>query len=147
MLQLMDKKTTVEDNIVMSQIVHDSGILSAASVLLGLPGETKEEMEATLRLMKKIKTDIFDVNSFVPLPGALLYDSMSEEDKARIDWSKVAMKSFDNYFCSNVSNDDFKRYLTEAYEITNKLHRKTMLRYFTMMPCNYLGRVFRKLAG
>jgi len=147
LLKLMDKKTTVEDNIVKSQMVHDSGILSAASVLLGLPGETREEMEATLRLMKKVKTDIFDVNSFVPLPGALLYDSMSEEDRARIDWGKVAMKSFDNYVYSNASSDDFKRYLTEAYEITNKLHRKTLLRYIARMPLNYLGKVFGKISA
>lgn len=147
LLKLMDKKMTVEDNIVKSQMVHDSGILSASSVLFGLPGETKEEMEATLRLIKRVKTDIFDVNSFVPLPGAPLYDSMTEEDKAKIDWGKMAMKSFDNYIFSNVSSDDFKRYLTEAYEITNKLHTKTLIRYITRMPFNYLGRVFRKLAG
>ncbi len=147
MLGLMDKKMTIEDYMVKSQMVHDSGILSAASVLMGLPGETREEMEATLELMKKVKNDVFDVNSFVPLPGSLLYDSMSEEDRAKVDWGKVAMKSFNNYIFSDVSSDDFKLYLTEAYKIADKLHRKTMLRYLARMPFNYLGRVFKKLAG
>jgi len=72
---------------------------------------------------------------------------MTEEDKAKIDWGKMAMKSFNNYIFSNVSSDDFKRYLTEAYEITNKLQTKTLIRYIARMPFNYLGRVFRKLAG
>jgi radical SAM superfamily enzyme YgiQ (UPF0313 family) len=147
LLKLMDKKTTVEDNILKSQMVRDSGIPSASSVLFGLPGETKEEMQATLRLMKKVQTDILDVNSFVPLPGTLLYDSMAEEDRAKLDWGKMAWKSFDNYVFSNVSNDDFNRYITEAYEIANKLHTKTLIRYISRMPFNYLGRVFRKIAG
>lgn len=147
LLRLMNKKMTVEDNIVKSQMVHDSGILSASSVLLGLPGETREEMEATLRLMKEVKTDIFDVNSFVPLPGSPLYDSLTEQDKAKVDWGKMAYKSFDNYVFSNVSSDDFKRYLTEAYEIANKLHRKTLMRYIARVPIDYLGRVFRKIGG
>jgi len=145
LLKLMDKKMTVEDNIKMSQMVYDSGIFSAASILLGLPGESKEEMEATLKLMKSVKTDVFDVNSYVPLPGTTLYDSMSEEDKEKIDWGKVAMKSFDNYFLTGVSRDDFKRYLSEAYEITNKLHRKTLIRYMVKMPFNFISGLFKRL--
>ncbi len=145
LLKLMDKKMAVEDNIKMSKMVYDSGILSATSILLGLPGETREEMEATLKLMREVKTDIFDINSYVPLPGTPLYDSMSEEDKEKIDWGKVAMKSLDNYFLTSVSREDFERYLSEASEIANKLHRKTLIRYIAGMPLRFMGGVFKKL--
>ena len=144
-LKLMDKQMTVEDNIKMSKIVHNSGIPSAASILLGLPGESREEMEATLRAMREIKADILDINSYVPLPGAPLYDSMSEEDKEKIDWGKVALKSLDNYFLTSVSRDEFERYLYEAYAIANNLYRKTVIRYMARAPLRFMDRVFTKL--
>ena len=125
-MKAIDKKITVEQIIKVSKMVHNSGIPSVTSVLLGLPDERKEDMEETLKLMKKIKTDFFDVNSYIPLPGTPLYDSMSEEDKKNIDWRKAAYKSFDNYFSKSISRDDFKRCRSEAYEIANNVRKKLL---------------------
>jgi anaerobic magnesium-protoporphyrin IX monomethyl ester cyclase len=127
-LKSIDKKITVAQIIEVSRMINNSGIPSATSVLMGLPDEDKEDIEDTLKLMKKIKTEIFDVNSYIPLPGTPLYDSMSEEDKKNIDWRKVAYKSFDNNFSKRISPDDFRRYMTEAYKIANKARRKTVVR-------------------
>ncbi len=123
-LKAIDKKITVEKIIKVSKMVHDSGIPTVTSILLGLPDEGKEDMQETLKLMEEIRTDFFDVNSYIPLPGTPLYDSMSEEDKKNIDWRKVAYKSFDNYFSKSISHDDFKRYMSEAYEIANNVRKK-----------------------
>jgi radical SAM superfamily enzyme YgiQ (UPF0313 family) len=128
-LKAINKKTTVEQIIRVSEMVYNSGIPSVTSILLGLPGEGKEDMEETLKLMGTIKTDIFDVNSYVPLPGSQLYDSMSEEDKKNIDWRKVAYKSFENYFSRSISHDDLKRCLSQAYEIANNVREKTIVRF------------------
>jgi radical SAM superfamily enzyme YgiQ (UPF0313 family) len=125
-LKAIDKKTTVEQIIRVSEMVYDSGIFTATSVIMGLPYETKEDMEATLKLMKRVKTNILDVNSYTPLPGTPLWDSMSEEDKKNIDWRKVALKSLDNYFSKTMSVDDFRRYLSEAYEIARDVWEKTL---------------------
>ncbi len=123
-LKAINKKITVEQIIKVSEMVYDSGIPAVTSVLLGLPDETREDMEATLKLMKKVRTDLFDVNSYTPLPGTLLYDSMSEEDKKNIDWRKVSLKSLDGYFSKTMSYDDFQRYRAEAYDIANNVRNK-----------------------
>jgi anaerobic magnesium-protoporphyrin IX monomethyl ester cyclase len=128
-LKAINKNTTVKQIIKVSEMVYDSGIQSVTSVLLGLPNEGKEDMEATLKLMATIKTDIFDVNSYVPLPGSPLWDSMTEDEKKNIDWRKTAYKSYDNYFSKNVSHDDLKRYLSQAYEIANDVQKKTIARF------------------
>ena len=130
-LKAINKNTTVKQIIRVSEMVYDSGIPSGTSVLMGLPDETKEDMEGTLKLMETIKTDIFDVNSYVPLPGSPLWDSMNEEDKKKIDWRKTAYKSFDNYFSKSVSHDDLKRCLSQAYEIANNVQKKTLARFRT----------------
>ena len=146
-LKAVDKKITVEEIIKVSKMVSNSRILSAHSVLLGLPGEAKEDMEKTLKLMKHIKSDIFDVNSYVPLPGTPLYDAMSEEDKRNIDWRKVSLKSFGNYFSKNMSHDDFNSYLYEAYEIANNVRKKTLIRFAVRMFLSSATRVLKKLWG
>ena len=117
----------------VSEIVFNSGIPSVTSIVLGLPGETKEDIEETLKLMRKVKTDILDINSYVPLPGTRLYDSMTEEDKKDIDWQKVAFKSFDNYFSKSISHDDLKRYISDAYEIANNVRKQTLARFGASM--------------
>ena len=43
-LQIIDKKTSVEKNIKISEIVYKSGIPSGTGILLGLPDEGKEDM-------------------------------------------------------------------------------------------------------
>jgi anaerobic magnesium-protoporphyrin IX monomethyl ester cyclase len=144
-LKAIDKKITVEQIIKVSEMVHDSGIPAATSVLLGLPDETKEDMEETLKLMKKVKADLFDVNSYTPLPGTSLYDAMSGEDKRGIDWRKVSLKSFDSYFSKSVSQDDFRKYISEAYAIANGVRRKTLFRFAAKMIFHSLAGMFKKL--
>ena len=144
-LKSIDKKITVEQIIKVSKMVHDSGIPTATSVLLGLPDETKEDMEQTLKLMKKVKADLFDVNSYTPLPGTSLYDAMSEEDKRGIDWRKVSLKSFDSYFSKSVSQDDFRKYISEAYAIANGVRRKTLFRFAAKIFFHSLTGMFKKL--
>ncbi len=128
-LKAINKKTTVEQIIRVSEMVYNSGISSVTAILMGLPGETKEDMEETTKLMRRIKTDIFDVNSYIPLPGSPLYNAMSEEEKKSIDWGKVAYKSFDNYFTKSISHDDLKKYLSEAYDIADEVRKQTYLRF------------------
>jgi radical SAM superfamily enzyme YgiQ (UPF0313 family) len=144
-LRYIDKKFTVDKIIKVSKMISDSGIPVATSVLLGLPDEGKEDIEATLEFMKKVKTDVFDINSFIPLAGTLLYDSMSEEEKKNIDWRKVAFKSFDNYFSKNISLDDFNRYRTEVYKIANKVRNKTLIRFAASMFFHFVLRMSKKL--
>lgn len=127
-LNLIEKKLTVDKILKVSEMTYRSGIPSATSVLLGLPDEDRTDIEATLELMKTIKTDLFDVNIYIPIPGTTLYDTMSEADIKNIDWRKVGYKSLDSYFSRNIPRDDFDRYRAKAYQIANSVRRKTIVR-------------------
>jgi anaerobic magnesium-protoporphyrin IX monomethyl ester cyclase len=142
-LKGIGKKETVEKIIKASEMLYDSGITSVTSIMLGLPDESKEDIEETLRLMKEFKTDFFDVNSYLPLAGTPLYDSMSAEDKKNIDWGKVGYKSFDNYFSKNISRDDFKRYKSEAYKIANAIRKKSLIRLGVRIFSRSVAKMFK----
>ena len=143
-LKTMDKKIVVEKIIEVSKMVYESGIPSAASILLGLPDEGKQDIEDTLKLMRKVKTDLLDVNSYIPLPGTPLYDAMTEEEKISIDWRKVGYKSLESYFSNSLSHDDFKQYRAEAYKIANNVRIKTIIRLGTKMLFQRIAGLFRK---
>ncbi|MBN1862336.1 MAG: radical SAM protein [Dehalococcoidales bacterium] len=143
-LKAIDKRITVDQILKVSEMVYECGIPTASAVLMGLPGETKEDMEATLKLMKKVKTDLFDVNIYSPLPGTVLYDAMSEEAKRSIDWHKVSYKSFDSYFADSVSREDFKECISRAYEISNGVRRKTIFRFAAKMFFGFIAKAFKK---
>jgi anaerobic magnesium-protoporphyrin IX monomethyl ester cyclase len=146
-LKAIDKKITAEKIITTSKMIYNSGIPSATSILIGLPDEGKEDMEETLKIMKKVKTDIFDINSYIPLPGTLLYDSTSEEDKENIDWLKVGYKSFDSYFSKSLSPDDFRKYRSEAYKIANNVRNKTLVRFGARMFFRFAAKIFEKIGN
>ncbi|OGO32604.1 MAG: hypothetical protein A2Z29_05010 [Chloroflexi bacterium RBG_16_56_11] len=127
-LRSIDKKITVADITRVSRIVYELGILSETSVLLGLPDENQEDIEATLGLMRTVKTDKFDVNSFIPLPGTTFWEAMSEEEKRQIDWLIIGYKSYDNYFSKGITREEFSQLRDEAYRIADSVLRRTILR-------------------
>lgn len=144
-LGTMNKKITAEQIIRISKIVYDAGLISSVTgILIGSPDETKEDIEATLNLMKHIKTGAFDVSSFIPLPGTPAWESVPDVDKNNIDWRKISYKSFDNYFLKNVSAEEFRRYMIKAYRIAGKAQRRTIIRLALQMFKNSIIGLFNK---
>lgn len=143
-LGVMDKKITSQQIMRISKMVHDVGLGSVTAIIIGLPDETKEDIESTLNLMKHLKTDIFDVSSFIPLPGTPAWDSIPDADKTDIDWRKVSYKSLDNYFLKNVSAEEFRRYMIKAYRIAGKAQRRTIIRLALQMFKNSIIGLFNK---
>jgi len=142
-LESMFKKETVERNIEVSKMICDSGIMQVTSVLLGIPDEEKEDIEKTLEVMRRIKTDFFDVNNYIPLPGTPLYDAMSVEDKQAITWYKIGYKSADSFFSKRMTKEELQRYRNEAYKIADGLRKRSLIRLAVKMVANSAAKVFR----
>jgi anaerobic magnesium-protoporphyrin IX monomethyl ester cyclase len=63
------KGTTVEQNTKIRQWCREIGIRFKASIILGLPGEDRESMEATLRWTLENKPDRVNICTYIPFPG------------------------------------------------------------------------------
>lgn len=118
-LDAVNKKTTLAQISEVSKMVQDSGIISMASVLMGLPEEKPEDVEQTLELMRGLDCDLFDINCYVPLPGTKLFNDMNQKEYDRIDWMQVGFKSLTTNFSKNISDQQFKEFLLEAYQIAD----------------------------
>ncbi|MGE5574714.1 MAG: B12-binding domain-containing radical SAM protein, partial [Ignavibacteria bacterium] len=55
------------------------GIRTATSFMLGIPGETVEDMYATFKYAKSLKADICMFNIYIACPGSKLYDEVVSE--------------------------------------------------------------------
>lgn len=116
-LKAVNKRFTIDKVIKSSELVYKSGLVSITSIILGLPQEKKQDIEQTLKLMRKLKTDIFDINCYVPLPGTPFYDLLTAVEKKNIDWRKAAYKSYHNHFTNNISQEDLRHLVDEAFTI------------------------------
>ncbi|OGW81881.1 MAG: hypothetical protein A3G33_05220 [Omnitrophica bacterium RIFCSPLOWO2_12_FULL_44_17] len=55
------------------------GLRVRAFFIVGYPGETKEDLEATVRLIRKCKLDALIVHLFHPIPGTPIFDELVKE--------------------------------------------------------------------
>jgi radical SAM superfamily enzyme YgiQ (UPF0313 family) len=127
-LDAVGKRITVTEIVKKSRLVRNSGLVSMASVLLGVPGETDQDIEATLRLMRVAAVDLFDVNCYVPLPGTVLFDGLSAAQRDGIDWRRLAYKTIEGQFTTDVPAAEMRRLTAEAHNIAARRRRSFLFR-------------------
>lgn len=79
-LDFIRKGITVEQSIRATEICKKYHILVRGLFMLGLPTETKEDVQKTLDLIKRIKPNIYSFSYFTPVPGSYLWDYCKERD-------------------------------------------------------------------
>ena len=86
-LQLMNKKTTVEEGVQAVHHFKQAGIEVAGFFIVGYPGETTDSIEQTFALALSLPLDEISFNVPFPLPGSNLFDRVSGIDPSK-DWSQ-----------------------------------------------------------
>lgn len=70
LLDLMQKKISVNDNIRAIKMCQQAGILSCAYMMFGFPGEDEETIKDTKHFLLKAKPDKSRLSQFIPVPGS-----------------------------------------------------------------------------
>jgi glycosyltransferase involved in cell wall biosynthesis/radical SAM superfamily enzyme YgiQ (UPF0313 family) len=73
LLDLLQKGITVEQTKSAFKWCHEFNVKAAASVIVGVPGETESDRQKTSELLKEIKPDVVWTNIFVGIPDSSLY--------------------------------------------------------------------------
>lgn len=78
LLQLIDKRFTVEKVIETVKIIEKYDLPASYSVIVGLPTETKAEFDSTIALLYQIyklhSQAAFTLGAYLPYPGSRMYD-------------------------------------------------------------------------
>jgi anaerobic magnesium-protoporphyrin IX monomethyl ester cyclase len=72
-LEKLNKKISMEQVTRAFRLCKEVGIRIACSFMLGIPGETIKDMEATFKFARKLDPDWCQFNVFVAVPGSTLY--------------------------------------------------------------------------
>jgi radical SAM superfamily enzyme YgiQ (UPF0313 family) len=78
-LEKIKREVTVKQAINAARLCKQEGIQTAYSFMLGIPGETMKDIEATFKLAKKLNPDWCQFNVFVAYPGCALYEEILRE--------------------------------------------------------------------
>ncbi|MGB2705877.1 MAG: radical SAM protein, partial [Candidatus Omnitrophota bacterium] len=84
-LRLMRKNITVKDMERAVALTKKAGIEVTGHVIVGFPGETKEDILETAKMAKKLDFDYIQVYCSVPFPGSALYEEAKKKGFIKSD--------------------------------------------------------------
>jgi anaerobic magnesium-protoporphyrin IX monomethyl ester cyclase len=85
-LDAMDKGTKVEQIAEATRRLHEAGIEVCFFLQFGYPGEIREDIEKTLRMVRECAPDDIGMSVSYPLPGTRFFESVKVELGAKQNW-------------------------------------------------------------
>jgi anaerobic magnesium-protoporphyrin IX monomethyl ester cyclase len=97
-LEKLNKNITLQEVADAFALCRKEGMQTAASFMLGIPGETFDDLDATFKFAKKLNSDWCQFNIYVACPGSKLYDEVMRDglyDQMDNFLARVKTKEFD----------------------------------------------------
>ncbi len=85
-LDAMEKGTQVKQIYEATRQLHAHGIKVAFFLQFGYPGETREDIELTLKMVRDLMPDDIGISVSYPLPGTGFYNAVKHELGERANW-------------------------------------------------------------
>jgi anaerobic magnesium-protoporphyrin IX monomethyl ester cyclase len=85
-LDAMEKGTTVEQIHEASRLMREAGINVGFFLQYGYPGETRDDIELTLKMIKECKPDEIGISVSYPLPGTKFYETVKSSLGGKTNW-------------------------------------------------------------
>jgi anaerobic magnesium-protoporphyrin IX monomethyl ester cyclase len=85
-LDAMDKGTQVEQIYAAARRLHQVGIEIGFFLQFGYPGETREDIEKTLQMVRDCRPDDIGMSVSYPLPGTRFFAAVQHELGSRQNW-------------------------------------------------------------
>ncbi|MCS3800566.1 B12-binding domain-containing radical SAM protein [Niastella sp. OAS944] len=120
-LDAMDKGTTVEQIYQATTLLKKNGIHPSFFIQFGYPGETREDIAKTIRMIKDLLPYEMGISVSYPLPGTVFYERVKNELKTKSNW-------------------------TDSDELLLMFHNTYPPRYYKKLH-RYVHHVFRKQQG
>lgn len=116
-LKIMNKKIHRDDVIRAASIFKKIGLKWFTYFIIGVPEETKEDLEQTINFVKEVRPDYASFGVYTPLPGTPFYDRLSQDEK-----KSYHLHSLHNIFTefSQLSLKD----ITEAITFSDNYNRR-----------------------
>ncbi len=118
-LELMNKKSTIEKNEEKIGLIKKAGIDMAAFFIMGFPGETEDDIRRTIDYSLRLPLLRANYGYFTPLPGTPIYHELEEKGEL----NKIDLRN-SGYMAASYTPQGMTR------KTLKKLQRKAFLRFF-----------------
>jgi len=150
-LQLIDKKMTVEQIKKQTALVDKAGISWLGFFLIGYPGERKEDIPKTVAFMKELHASWSEINIFNPLPGTHIWDKLEAEGlvNSKMDFSKNSQVSTEHCFVEDMTVEEFRELALEVAGEFDRSNRRQLycgrIRKALLLPLTVIKKIYRKI--
>lgn len=94
-IDMMDRRVEVEQVQQMIQLSRKHGLQAGTFIMVGYPGETKEDIYATLQHLKKADPDLYTITVAYPIKGTPLYTEVESRFVTQLDWANSTDRDID----------------------------------------------------
>ncbi len=117
-LDAMDKGTKVEEIYEATRLMKKKGIRVAFFLQFGYLGETEEDINATIQMVRTLMPDEVGISVSYPLPGTKFYEKVKDQMREKQNWtdSDDLMVMFESTFN--------KKYYKELHRYVHSVYRK-----------------------
>jgi radical SAM superfamily enzyme YgiQ (UPF0313 family) len=105
------------------RLTKEAGIMATANYMIGLPGETPEDIEKTLALNKEIDPDDFGYFVFYPYPGTQLFHLCREKGFLPENWLELPANNRQSILdLPDLTKEDIEHYYNKFTEVRNQAY-------------------------
>lgn len=142
-LDAMDKGTRIEQIDESTRLLQSKGVRVAYFLQFGYLGETKQDIDLTVRMLRRNRPDDIGISVSYPLPGTPFYETVKAQMGSKSNW--VDSDDLDLMFRGTYSSDFYRllqRYVHHLFRLQSGwdrlLGRKkhVSLRYVWLLPYN-----------
>ncbi len=143
-LKAMNKQLTVDMIREKLNLISKTGLEPSGFFLIGFPGETREDMQMTLKFAKSLPIKRAHFSNFLPLPGTEATRLLMESGELQsIDWTKLAYSSVP-YAPKGITKEELKAFQRRAF-LEFHLRPKVLLKLLTeIRSVRHLGSILRR---
>ncbi|MGQ9570068.1 MAG: radical SAM protein [Thermodesulfovibrionales bacterium] len=127
-LDAMNKRCKVEDNVRVADLHNRLRFPYHASMILGFPGETEEDIKLTLEFLQQVRPPRVGINWYVPLPGSPDYNKLKQDGLIKVEdpheWRRIGEVLTTGKVYAAVEEKRFRRLFSEACELASQLNVK-----------------------
>jgi radical SAM superfamily enzyme YgiQ (UPF0313 family) len=144
-LDAMDKGTTIEQIYDSTRLIKKHGMKPCFFIQFGYPGETKEDIEKTIKMISSLLPHAIGISVSYPLPGTKFYEKVQTELKEKTNWtdSDELALMFHNTYPPKFYKQ-LHRYVHAHYNRVKAVdHVKKFFRYPLQLQTSHLKKIIK----
>ena len=129
-LEKINRGITLQQVIDAFKLCKEEGMQTVGSFIIGIPGETANDMEATFKFAKKLDPDWFLLNVFIAYPGCSLYEEILQKhlyDRMEDFLAYVKTEDFNYELLLEVQRRFHRNFNRSPKRILRKIRREGFL--------------------